>query len=194
MERQLTYKWANNSRIEDVKEIQRKIFPNEDFTKACFSDAVLFPYLRCKIYFLVYDNNELIGITGMYEYNDYSDEAWLGWFGVVPEHRNKGYGRQILLDGIESLRKLKYKYLRLYTDINDNFEACKLYHDLGFKHECYYKENDTVGCLDLFSLQLNGDTTYKDWCNRDLHINEMNKVIFGNDLNKLKRPRVFMKG
>mgnify|MGYP001154967458 FL=1 len=51
-------------------------------------------------FFLVYDKNVLVGITGVDVYDKYPDTIWLDWFTILPEHRRKGYGKKVLLDTI----------------------------------------------------------------------------------------------
>lgn len=53
-----------------------------------------------------------MGITGVYYYD--LDSAWLGWFGVLPEYRNKGIGCRLLNKTIKLVSSMGFKYLRLY--------------------------------------------------------------------------------
>ena len=85
-------------------------------------------FVSQKDYFLVYDKGNIVGITGLYidEFTQEDGVVWLGWFGVVPEYRNMGYGRRILEKTIELAKKRKKKILRLYTSA-DNERAHGLY-------------------------------------------------------------------
>lgn len=56
-------------------------------------------------YYIVYLENIPIGVTGIYSYNEYPEDAWLGWFGILEEYRNNGYGGIILDKTIELARK-----------------------------------------------------------------------------------------
>ena len=96
----LEYKLITENDTLDLKRAQKGIFPKEDFSKAIPLDLTDLSFIDYANYYLVYDNKELVGITGIYVYKDYPDEAWLGWFGVMPEKRNKGYGRRILANSI----------------------------------------------------------------------------------------------
>lgn len=85
-------------------------------------------FISKKDYFLVYDKNKIVGITGLYidEFTQEDDVVWLGWFGVLPGFRRLGYGEKILEKTIDLAKKRNKKILRLYTSV-DNHGARKLY-------------------------------------------------------------------
>ena len=56
-------------------------------------------------YYIVYLENIPIGVTGIYSYNEYPENAWLGWFGILKEYRNNGYGGIVLDKTIELAKK-----------------------------------------------------------------------------------------
>ena len=68
-------------------------------------------------YWIVYDENEIVGITGIYENAGLGEPntCWMGWFGVLPEKRQCGYGKAILKKTIEIAKEMKYDTFRLYT-------------------------------------------------------------------------------
>ena len=105
-------------------------------------------------YYIVYDNNEEIGITGIYYY-DY-ESAWLGWFGVLPNKRSKSYGKRILEKTMELAKQKGFKTMRLYTDELNNSNAINLYKKLGFVGEKYSAENLTYDCY-IYSKSLNNE-------------------------------------
>lgn len=47
-------------------------------------------------FFLVYDKDVLIGINGVDVYDEYPEDIWLDWFTILPNYRQKGYGKKIL--------------------------------------------------------------------------------------------------
>ncbi|MNC03787.1 putative N-acetyltransferase YvbK [compost metagenome] len=53
-------------------------------------------------------------------------------FSVVPQHRRKGYGRQILLSAIGLAKKQGLRSMTLEVACN-NAEALTLYHRCGFR-------------------------------------------------------------
>lgn len=92
---------VNFTNYKKAIEIQNKIFPKEDGTLNILAslDRNLFikktgmNYEDDNVkYYIVYDNNEEIGITGLYYYDNTS--AWLAWFGVLPDKRRKSYGEK----------------------------------------------------------------------------------------------------
>ena len=126
-------------------EIQNTIFPEEDGTinilaslgRELFIEKTGIDYVDDHVkYFIVYDNNEEIGITGLYYYDN--ESAWLPWFGVLPEKRNKSYGERILLKTI---------------DLAKHANAIRLYEKVGFVGEKYSAEELAYDCY-IYSKSL----------------------------------------
>ena len=101
--------------LELACQIQNKIFPEEDARQNFIEQINKDPYRKEMDYYIVYFENTPIGVTGIYSYNEYPEDAWLGWFGILEEYRNKGYGGIVLDKTIELARKKGYTKLRLYT-------------------------------------------------------------------------------
>ena len=141
-------------------EIQKTIFPKEDGTLCILASLDRDKFMEktgmyyddddVKFY-LAYDNNEIVGITGLYRFDP--ESAWLAFFGVLPDKRGKHYGEEILKESIELAKQKNYKTLRLYTDIIDNAEAIKLYEKYGFVSEKYTKEKLSYDCY-IYSKSL----------------------------------------
>ena len=91
-------------------------------------------------YYLAYMEEKIIGMTGLYI--EGNNEAWLGWFGILPQLRNQGYGKLLLEETIKIAKNNGHKVLRLYTDKKENATAIKLYEKLGFTGEKYSFEKD----------------------------------------------------
>lgn len=141
-------------------EIQNKIFPKEDGTinilasldRDLFKKKTGMDYEDDNVkYYIAYDNNEAIGITGLYYYDSVS--AWLGWFGVLPDKRRKSYGKRILEKTMELARQKGFKTMRLYTDAIENADAIKLYKKMGFVGEKYSAEELLYDCY-IYSKSL----------------------------------------
>lgn len=66
--------------------------------------------------YLVKDNSKIIGICGLYSHNHRTDELWLGWFGILPEHRSKGVGSQVLKELEEKAKSVKCYTIYSYVD------------------------------------------------------------------------------
>lgn len=99
-------------------------------------------------YYLAYDVKTIVGITGYYPPENYiqergKDGIWLGWFGVVPEQRNKGYGKQILIETTKIISNLGQNMLHLYSgDRCEEELAHHLYLKMGFEQ---YDKGDVDG-------------------------------------------------
>ena len=101
-------------------------------------------------YYLGYDNHTVIGLTGMYA--DQNDECWLGWFGIRPEYRRRGYATKMLDMTIEMMKNHGYKICRIYTDTVSNAEAIILYTKKGFEINSKYKGNIITMAKSLDSI------------------------------------------
>ena len=95
-------------------EVQNKIFPEEDAMQNFIEQINKDPYRKEMDYYIVYIENTPIGVTGIYSYNEYPENAWLGWFGILKEYRNNGYGGIVLDKTIELAKKGIYKIQTLY--------------------------------------------------------------------------------
>lgn len=154
--------------------VQKKIFPDEDGTlnllaslnRDLFIEVSGLFYIDDDIkYYLVYNNDEIIGITGLYcEKIVCRESAWIGWFGVLPQFRGCGYGKKVLEMTIELAKEQGYKVIRLYTDIEENKAAINLYNKMGFVGEKYDAEELIYDCY-IFSKSLT-DSPADLWNNR----------------------------
>ena len=169
----IDYKRVDFSNYLDAIRLQKSIFPLEDgsynilesidinlFKKIAKIDNE-FEFLE---YYLMYVNDEVVGISGLYQIPDFSDEIWLGCFGIDKSYRRKGYGKKLLNWTIEKAKKMNMKVLRLYTDFNDNANAVKLYEKIGFIGEKYLAEDLNYDCR-IYTLPLEG-TSFDLWNNR----------------------------
>lgn len=123
-------------------------------------------------HYLVKDNHDIVGCTGLYAYHNNPKEAWLSWFGVLPAARKKGYGEQILAATKGLAQRKGFTALRLYTSGKLYSKACNLYEKLGFTGEKYTKELplNLMGLDErVYSISLT-DQPVTPWNNRRLHI------------------------
>ena len=162
-------------------EIQNEIFPEEDGTinilasldRDLFIEKTGMDYVDDHVkYFIVYDNNEEIGITGLYYYDN--ESAWLPWFGVLPDKRRKSYGENMLLKTMDIAKQKGFKTMRLYTDRVENANAIKLYEKMGFVGEKYSAEELTYDCY-IYSKSL-CDETVKLWNNKVLGLSYQSQL------------------
>jgi len=174
----LKYIEIDNTNIMDATKIQMEIFPNES-AYYHFKYAIDFKCDYIK-YYLVYKDNNVIGITGLYSNEDIyeTNSIWLGWFGILPKYRKLGFGKKVLLDtinkSIELSKKYPIKYFRLYTDEKTNDISLNLYDKIMDIKEYYNNKNDinyNNSCL-IYSKALNNDKIEK-WNNRFLNLKEI---------------------
>ena len=142
-------------------EIQNKIFPKEDGTinilasldRDLFIKKTGIDYEDDNVkYYIAYENNEAIGITGLYYYDNVS--AWLGWFGVLPDKRRKSYGERILEKTMELARQKGFKTMRLYTDAIEKADAIKLYKKNGVCWRKIFCRRTIIRLLYIYSKSL----------------------------------------
>ena len=142
----------SNEYFEQAINLVKLVFPYENQQeielafKGSLGDTAGMAWLKLKKctsvkYFLAVENKEVIGTVGIYTNNeDDKEAAWLGWFCVSSEFRQKGIGKQILDYVINIAKEKNKKYFRLYTsDRSQEATAQILYDKLGFK--TYKKEN-----------------------------------------------------
>lgn len=171
----LQYVLVDKNNIDLAVKIQNIIFPTEDASRQYHLSLTgddMFPVLE---YYLVYDgdiNNEenIIGVTGLYTYKGYPTDAWLAYYGVLPEKRGKGYGYVMLKDFENEARKRGFEHIRLYTNKILFPNAYKVYINYGFFEEPYtnfgkkfdkiIEENEIV-----FSKNIQGNQIVK-WDNK----------------------------
>ena len=137
-------------RIQFTTEVERiagvflKMFPEEQYhVKDCmdaFKDSVAGNDIDRQLdYYMVEDTDGvLIGVTGIYAQNN--DEAWLGWFGILPEYRNKGIGYKVLMKTLELMKAFGDTIVRLYTDPVADAKAVELYKNVGFVQDSKYDD------------------------------------------------------
>lgn len=168
-------KLVDFNNYEEAIKIQNEIFPHEDGTinilasldRELFMKKTEIFYEDDNVkYYLAYINNESIGITGIYHYQ--KDEAWLAWFGILPQYRHKGYGKKLLEETIKIAKEQGYRTFRLYTDKIENAKAVKLYEKLGFIGEKYSVEKLSYDCW-IYSKSLY-DNNVKLWNNKNLNL------------------------
>lgn len=124
------------------------------------------------ISWIVFYNNEPIGITGFFTEGFDSETIWLDWYGVLPQYRQNGFGRKILLDTIEYCKNLnKYEYLRLDTTYWDGRPAISLYDSvMTFKEKYAIEDEETSHNWWIYTYSLKGKKEL--WNNRYIGLTE----------------------
>lgn len=172
----LIYKEINKDNVDIAIKVQNKIFPNENAAYNYYEAVYKVPYRKELIYYLVYDKEKIIGISGLYSHLEYPFDAWLAWYGVLEEYRNQGYGKRILQDYEKLARSKGYKHIRLYTDEIENKNAINLYKKFGMIGEIYNNEKeklteDFISTTWIFSKSLT-EQPCELWNNKYLGITE----------------------
>lgn len=163
-----------NENLELACKIQNEIFPEEDARENFIEQINKDPYRKEMDYYIVYAENIPIGVTGIYSYNEYTDDAWLGWFGILEAYRQKGYGGIVLDITMELARKKGYKNFRIYTDEYAK-SAHKLYESRNMIKELYDNPDDKdeyfIADIYIYSISL-VDEPIDLWNNKLLGLNE----------------------
>lgn len=156
-------KIATPEDIEIVKSFFYQIFPEEsEYNLLHFDKSITGQHnLKRLEYYLGYENGAAVGVSGIYA--DNYDECWLGWFGIRPEYRQRGYATAILDMQLQMMKNYGYKVCRLYTDDVINKYAVDLYLKKGFQKDATYKEN-----IITMSKSLDGVTIPLKWKNKPL--------------------------
>lgn len=163
----LKYETLNLKNLNMAFKIQKDIWPNEPDYEDLYDKAINTKDDNC--FFLVYDSDVLIGITGVDVYDEYPDTIWLDWFAILPMHRKKGYGEKVLLDTIEYCKKLnRYNSFRIDTTYYENRPALVLYDKVMQLKEDYIIEDtkDYKNNFIIYSYSLNGKL--EPWNNKCL--------------------------
>ena len=131
-------------------------------------------------YYMVYDGENIVGITGFYIVPEDPESAFLGWFGVVPEMRRYHYGSKIIRLHEEELRRLGYKYSRLYTEAENNDATRGFYERNGYEAEAYDCPKEPArmkGVIVTYSKSL-GDWPLIPWNSRYMNLAGEAKMMY----------------
>lgn len=154
-------------------ETEMKFWPD-----SCAFNSYYRAYQNGKPYWLIYDNNELIGISGLYDYFELGEPetAWLGWFGVLDKYRSCGYGKKILLETIKRAKEMGCKKLRLYSSKREDLcpNAVPFYTKIsslfnGFVEDYTLEQPEMQRIVVSFSLD---GSPISKWNNRNLYLND----------------------
>ena len=170
--------------LEIACRVQNEIFPEEDGRQNFIDMVEGNPFRKELDYYIAYLGETPIGVTGIYSYLEYPDDAWMGWFGVLKEYRGKGYGSEILDRTIKMAKDKGYKNFRLYTDEFAK-DAHRLYESRGMVKEIYDRPDDRDEYFDaevyIYSVNLYGEKV-EPWDNKFIGLKEQ-----GEKENKYKK-------
>ncbi len=157
--------------IEEAVSLQKELFPDENGRanlEASLMDGSVFTYA------LIYEEGELAGIIGIYEYDEDHESAWLGWFGIREGLRRRQLGSKAIRRFEEEASARGYRFARLYTDASDNDAAIAFYRKNGYVSELYMNPDDPASIeypMLIFSKSLTSDPLVP-WNSRNIHLTE----------------------
>lgn len=169
----LIFKPVTLENIIVATEIEMRFWPD-----SCAYNSYLRAYNKGEPYWIVYKDDKVVGISGIYEYPELGEveTAWLGWFGVLDEYRGMGYGREILEKTIEIAKQRGFTKFRLYSSKREDLcpNAVPFYTKISAKYngfvEDYTLEQPEMQRI-IVSFSLNGDKINR-WNNKNLHLDE----------------------
>ena len=167
----LKYETINLKTLDLAFKIQKETWPDDSDYEDLYDKATNVKDDNC--FFLIYDRDVLVGITGVDVYDKYPDTIWLDWFTILPEHRRKGYGKKVLLDTIYYCKNLnKYDFFRIDTTYYENRPALFLYDNVMQLKEDYTIEDteDYKNNFIIYSYSLNGKL--EPWNNKYLGLKD----------------------
>ena len=157
--------------IDFAVSIQEELFPRES-ARTNYEESL--EDSSCYEYYLVYEGDDCVGITGLYRYPEDHDSAWLGWFGIREDFRGKHLGSAALKRFEDLAISGGYRFARLYTDALNNDAAITFYQANGYISEPYLNLEDPA-CLHyktlIFSKPLT-DEPFIFWNSRNIHLTE----------------------
>jgi GNAT superfamily N-acetyltransferase len=82
--------------------------------------------------FTIYDDDIYVGVIGFESYSCDPTSAWLAWTFVIPDMRNKGYGK-VAFNILMNILKTKC-YKKFYIDSVEDKNTVAFYTKLDFKY------------------------------------------------------------
>ena len=162
----------NKDNLAFAIKVQNEIFPSEDATKM-YTGMVNGE--NDNNYFLVYNGDTCIGVSGLSHVAGEVEDGFLGWFGILPEFRRQGLGSEALRLLDETARDLGYRRMRVLFNTDTGFQGAKTFLKVnGYTAEPYQCPRDKeslAGNYAILSRSLYNEKC-EPWNNRNLHISE----------------------
>ena len=124
--------------LERAIETARQIFPSEIHAEGFWPEVAYKMAIEENnprfAYYLAFNCESVVGITGHYPPAGGKPQIWLGWFGVLPNKRRKGYGSEILKATCQTVAAFGVSELNLYSrDQDEEPAAQRLFLRYGFE-------------------------------------------------------------
>ena len=89
------------------------------------------PTYNKSLWVKIVKNNKIIA-SGIAEYDSHLKEGIIEWVQVLPEYRNKGYGKDIVNYLLKQLRNLDAGFVTVSGSLDNKTKPEKLYRKCGF--------------------------------------------------------------
>ena len=89
------------------------------------------PTFNSQLWIKIEENGTMIA-SGIAEYDQELNEGVLEWIQVLPEYRNKGYGKTIVNSLLMELKKIGANFVTVSGDLDNDTNPEKLYRKCGF--------------------------------------------------------------
>jgi GNAT superfamily N-acetyltransferase len=170
-------KRVTDANLKEAVYIQNKIFPDVYNGSADIEASVgqAHSWMDKLEYYLAYLDGMPIGITGVYSYKDYPKDAWMGWFGVLPEFRCKGIGSCLFDITVAKAKEMGFENFRVYTDEIALDDESKFYDNKGMLCERYDNSKDVYTRISqtlVYSLSLEKGKKPAKWDSKYLYLKE----------------------
>lgn len=160
----------NQENIQYAIEIQHEIFGHLDATK---DYEAFVKGENDNNFFLLYDGDHCIGVSGIYHYGADYENAWLGWFGILPNKRRNAIGSDALRLIDETARDLGFKTMRCLISDDEIYDGTQAFFKCnGYKQEEYKTSKDPESLKKnyyIFSKSLFPEPLTM-WDNRNLNL------------------------
>jgi len=83
-----------------------------------------------EVWLIKNDKKETIGVCGLYSLDFDTKELWLGWLGILPQHRNKGEGKEVMKFLCSIAKEAGCKKINSY--VNKEGKPLSFYYREGF--------------------------------------------------------------
>ena len=188
----LELKLITKDNLEYAIRVQNEIFPEYNGKNNYISSI---GNSKQSQFFLLMNKDTCVGITGIYSYKNDRDNAWLGFFGIKQLYRNKGFGKKALRITEEYASSLGFKFMRLFTDKENNDLAINFYKNLGYTFEDY--DNNDEALKDEFNVVIGSKSLCEEevdpWNNRFINLTKQTykqqyneTVIINNDTDSIE--------
>lgn len=147
--------------LQSAENLRDKYFKNipkneKDTLKASLDKTKYAKYLLANnidniSYWCIKEQNEVIGLIGLYTEVDFPNKAWIGWFVVDENFRDKKLGKMLLEYIIKEASSFANEICLYSWDDEPYHKAIKLYENYGFqryipdfkiyKKDIYMKKN-----------------------------------------------------